>query len=132
MLKYPEGPVWGGHPGQPHILKERDPGEGDVYYMGYDFRYNKKHIEEDCLAIRRLYWVEDASSANPGYWPTIWQPITVSFHSDVHPEAIGKPLKISFGNTGAGSTAAFDNVSISYHKGTANVAPPDSELLRED
>ena len=47
-------------------------------------------------------------------WPTIWTPITLTFNADDHPAAIGEQLGISLRNTGSGSNAAFDHVSLTY------------------
>ena len=85
--------------------------ENGQFYVGYDYRTHKAHNEQedrearDTLGIRKMYWVEG--------WPTIWTPISVSFRAGDHPEAIGKRLKIGFGNTGeAESVAAFDRVRL--------------------
>ncbi|GAG36651.1 unnamed protein product, partial [marine sediment metagenome] len=66
------------------------------------------------MGIRRLYWVND--------WPTIWTPITVTFNADDYPSSIGQTLGISLRNTGSGSNAAFDHVSLV--KVTPDYDPP--------
>lgn len=68
------------------------------------------------FGIRKLYWVND--------WPTIWTPITVTFNADDYPAAIGQTLGISLRNTGSGSNAAFDYVSLEYTPGTPDEDPP--------
>jgi hypothetical protein len=90
-------------PGHPHIWEE-----SGTYYLGYDYRLAKGSgiAEWDILGIRQLYFVNN--------WPTIWTPITVTFNADDYPAAIGQELGISFGNTGAGSNAAFDHASLTY------------------
>lgn len=85
-------------PGHPHLWEENG-----TYYMGYDYRPNST-TEPDIMGIRHLYWVND--------WPTIWTPITVTLNADDHPDAIGQTLGISLRNTGSGSIAAFDYVTL--------------------
>jgi len=90
-------------PGHPHIWEEED----GTFYMGYDYRTTRDHAdgEIDFMGIRRLYWVDG--------WPTIWQPVTVSFFSDNHPGAIGQRLTVSVANGGdPGSVLAVDRVSV--------------------
>ena len=98
------------NPGHPHIWEE-----SGKYYMGFDYvdRYPGSTVT-DRFGIRRLYWVND--------WPTIWTPITVTFNADDYPAAIGQELGISLRNTGSGSGAAFDLVSLTY--GTPDTDPP--------
>jgi len=95
-------------PGHPHLWEENG-----IFYMGYDYRPNSTS-EPDIMGIRRLYWVND--------WPTIWTPITVTFNADDYPAAIGQTLGISLRNTGSGSNAAFDYVSLV--KVTPDYDPP--------
>ena len=86
-------------PGHPQIWEENG-----KYYVGYDYRKTADK-EMDYMGIRRLYWVDDR--------PTIWMPVTVSFNSDEHPEAVGKKLCVSFMNAGeAKSVLAVDFVSL--------------------
>ncbi len=85
-------------PGHPHLWNENS-----TYYMGYDYRPNSTN-EPDIMGIRRLYWVND--------WPTIWTPITVTFNANDHLDAVGQTLGISMRNSGSGSTAAFDHVTL--------------------
>jgi hypothetical protein len=68
------------------------------------------------MGIRKLYWVND--------WPTIWTPITVTFNADDYPGSIGQTLGISLRNTGSGSNAAFDHVSLTNSGGAADTTPP--------
>ncbi len=88
-------------PGHPHIWEENG-----KYYLGYDYIPEKQARQErDIMGIRRLYWVNG--------WPTIWQPLTLSFDADDHPEAIGQPLTIGFRNMGEpGSVLAVDSLSF--------------------
>ena len=86
------------NPGHPHIWEE-----SGTYYLGYDYTIGE---EQDVFGIRKLYWVNG--------WPTIWTPITVTFNSNDYPASIGQTLGISLRNTGSGSYAAFDNVSLDY------------------
>jgi len=97
-------------PGHPHLWEENG-----TYYMGYDYRPNDVAIP-DLMGIRHLYWVND--------WPTIWTPITVTFNADDHPDAIGQTLGISLRNTGSGSNAAFDHVSLTHSGGAPDTDPP--------
>ena len=98
------------NPGHPHIWEENG-----KYYMGYDYvdKYTGEKI--DRFGIRRLYWVDD--------WPTIWTPITVTFNADDYPPAIGQQLGISLRNTGSGSNAVFDYVSLEYTPGAPDADP---------
>ncbi|MHC4255531.1 MAG: family 43 glycosylhydrolase [Planctomycetota bacterium] len=102
-------------PGHPHLWEENG-----TYYMGYDYRPNSTSIP-DIMGIRRLYWVND--------WPTIWTPITVTFNADDHPASIGQTLGISLRNTGSGSNAAFDYVSLTHTGGAADTDPPTPDPL---
>jgi len=87
------------NPGHPHIWEENG-----RFYMGFD--YTKNH--RDVFGIRELHWVDD--------WPVVaYTPIEVTFKADDHPEAIGQKLGISVSNAGdPASTAAFDNISLTY------------------
>jgi len=89
------------NPGHPYIWEE-----SGTFYMGYDYTDEYTGSAIDRFGIRRLYWVDD--------WPTIWTPITVTFYADNYPDAIGQELGIAFRNTGTGSDAAFDYVSLTY------------------
>jgi len=100
-------------PGHPHLWQENG-----TYYMGYDYRPNST-TEPDIMGIRRLYWIND--------WPTIWTPITVTFNADDHPDAIGQELGISLRNTGSGSIAAFDYVSLIKTGGVPKTNLPTSD-----
>lgn len=91
-------------PGHPHIWQEED-----RVYLGYDYR-NRKGAEglrgtQDTFGIRELHWVDG--------WPTVWEPISVTFHADDHPGAIGQPLGIALSNVGERSSRiGFDQVQI--------------------
>ena len=105
------------NPGHPHIWEE-----SGTFYMGYDY------VEEysggngtDTMGIRRLYWVND--------WPTIWTPITVTFNANDYPGSIGQELGISLRNTGSGSNAAFDHVSLDYTGGAPDTDPPSPDPM---
>jgi hypothetical protein len=99
------------NPGHAHIWEE-----SGTFYMGYDYTDEYTGSGTDRLGIRKLYWVND--------WPTIWTPITVTFNADDHPSSIGQTLGISLRNTGTGSNAAFDLVSLEYTPGTPDTDPP--------
>ena len=89
-------------PGHPHVWEE-----SGASYLGYDYRTTRDQAEGemDFMGIRRLHWVDG--------WPTIWRPVTVSFLSDDHPDAIGRRLEISIGNAGdPGSVLAVDRVTV--------------------
>ncbi|MFP4460231.1 MAG: GDSL-type esterase/lipase family protein [Candidatus Zixiibacteriota bacterium] len=86
-----------------------------LYYLGYDYRtakdgHDTEESEFDYLGIRRLYWADG--------WPTIWEPITITFDADDYPEAIGHELGIGFRNDGDfSSVAAFDRVEVEVSGG---------------
>ncbi|MHC4690451.1 MAG: GLUG motif-containing protein, partial [Planctomycetota bacterium] len=87
-------------PGHPHIWQE-----SDTYYMGYDYVDEYDNSRLDRFGIRKLYWVDN--------WPVVaYTPITVTFNADFHLDAVGHKLGISFRNTGSGSNAAFDYVTL--------------------
>merc|ERR1719336_1373971 len=81
MLLGPEGEQ--SVPGHPHIWEENG-----QHYMGYDFRKGPAIADDnsetgiyDYMAIRKLFWVHDPELAEPGYWPTVWQPIDVVYEA---------------------------------------------------
>ena len=99
-------------PGHPHIWEE-----SGTYYMGYDYVDEYDGSRTDRFGIRKLYWVND--------WPVVaYTPIEVSFNADDYPACIGEQLGISLRNTGSGSNAAFDYVSLEYTPGTPDEDPP--------
>jgi len=114
MLLGPEGKE--SVPGHPHLWKENG-----VTYMGYDYRVSppgptKSNGQEgfDFMAIRKLHWVTDADGAS-GVWPTIWQPLEITFNSDDFGDQAGDNLVVSISNKGEkNSQAAADYVSLEY------------------
>jgi len=102
-------------PGHPHLWEE-----SGITYMGYDYRPNSGS-NPDLMGIRYLYWVNG--------WPTIWTPITVTFNANDYPGSIGQELGISLRNTGSGSNAAFDHVSLDYTGGTPDTDPPSPDPM---
>ena len=114
MLLGPEGKE--SVPGHPHLWEE-----DGITYMGYDYRKTppgptKSNGQEgfDFMAIRKLHWVSDADGAS-GVWPTIWQPLEVTFNSDDFGDHIGDNLLVSVWNSGGkDSQAAVDYMSLTY------------------
>ena len=88
-------------PGHPHIWKENG-----QHYIGYDFRPNTNNSPNDYMAIRKLYWVNG--------WPTIYQPVKISFTVPSGHSSIGEPLSIRFRNASSNNKArlAVDQVSL--------------------
>lgn len=88
-------------PGHPHVWEE----DGQ-FYIGYDYRKYIKEETFDYMGIRKLQWIDD--------WPSIYQPITITFYSDDYPQAIGNNLGIRFRNSGEeNSILAVDLVELS-------------------
>lgn len=88
-------------PGHPHIWKENG-----QHYIGYDFRPEPKHTALDYMGIRKLYWIND--------WPTIYQPVKVTFTVPLGHSSIGQPVSIRFRNASQDNNArlAVDHVSL--------------------
>ena len=90
-------------PGHPHIWQENG-----QHYLGYDYRtdLNQQPQDEfDIMGIRKIYWESG--------WPTVYQPVTLTFSADDYPNLIGEQLVIRFKNSGdAESELAVDCVSL--------------------
>lgn len=99
-------------PGHPHIWEEN----GQLY-MGYDFRKNRATLESgeegsDFMAIRPISFIRDADGA-PGWWPTVWQELTVDLDADEAADVVGSQLGVRLVSAGgAASKVAFDKVSL--------------------
>lgn len=94
-------------PGHTHIWEENG-----NFYMGFDYIPGKgADYEKDIFGIRQIYWIND--------WPTIWQPVTLTFKADDYPDAIGKKLGIAFRNAGeTGSIIGVDSVNLDIIQST--------------
>ena len=93
-------------PGHPHLWQE-----GERFFLGYDYRYEKvrggdDEIEYvDYFGIRELHWVNG--------WPTIWKPIRLEFDADDFAAQIGQPLRIVLLSLGESeSFVAFDALTV--------------------
>ena len=111
MLLGPEGQQ--SVPGHPHFIEE----DGQLY-LGYDFRRGAASTSEggegyDFMAIRKIAFVKDLPGAS-GWWPTVWQEISVTVDADTLPSTLlGRQLKIRLsGVGGAGSKVAFDGLNL--------------------
>ena len=90
-------------PGHPHLWQE-----GERFFLGYDYRYEKRQTgadETDYFGIRELHWVDG--------WPTIWKPLRLEFSADDFPQRLGQPIRVALSSLGgADSIVAFDNLTV--------------------
>jgi len=124
MLLGPEGPQ--SVPGHPHFWKE-----GDVLYMGYDFRKGapqKSNGQEgyDFMAIREIHWLENQNGAK-GFWPTIWTPITIKGIT----AQSNDDILLDLSNVGGkDSKVAFDLVEV-YETNSEKTSTPTKNPTKE-